>query len=243
MPRKYKKSNTKKPKRKTYKRSLPPGLTTQTFEKKTYTSINFSEDQILGQVENNAKGYYIVDTSPAPSQGTSSVTRIGQKIGVCSGHWDFQFIQQSSAALPIRGIIEVFYTDIPQTIGSTVGSQLYNSNPFVTGASIIDYNSSRDTNYMKNFRRVCYKKFYIKPDNYNTQVLLTTVKMGFKVKKPYVFRISDAGTLGTGQFIMMIRCDVGNCGGGTSTLGGIATGTPATGLTFNYGHKTYYYDN
>lgn len=214
-------------------------------EKKIYTATA-PDDQKVGQLNGNSNGFYIADATPIPVQGPESNERIGTKIAVCSGHWDIQFSQQSSGATAMKGIIEVFYVETPGPLSMT---DIYDATPFVKSggisAGIIDYNSTRDVAAMRRFKRICFKKFYMKADNYSTALNILTIKMGFKRKrKPLIFRLSDsANTERYGQLIMTIRTDSGNWSGGASTLTGVPVTTAATGLIMNYQHMSYYYDS
>lgn len=219
------------------------------FEKKQYVAITVDNTRVA-QLNGDANGYYIADSTPKPNQGFLSNERTGTKIAVCSGHYDFQIYQQSSNIGPIRGIVELFWNKgTPVTVGSTTMSQLYDGNGFVKtsgglDAGIIDYNSTRDVNYMKNWKRVCYKKFYVKGDFQASQVQISSFRMGFRRKNPFVIRLSDtANNLTTGQFVLTVRCDAGNWAGGASTLTNIPISGAATGLIMNYNHSSYYFDN
>lgn len=219
------------------------------MEKKQYVGVT-PDNTRVAQLNGDANGYYISDSTPTPDQGFLSNERIGTKIAVCGGHYDFQFYQQSSTNGPIKGIVELFWNKgTPVTVGSTIMSQLYDGTPFVktsggTSAGIIDYNSVRDVNYMKNWQRVCFKKFRVAADTLSTQVQLVSVKMGFRRRKPFVVRLSDtADNLTSGQFVLTVRCDAGNYAGGNSTLINVPVTGMATGLVMNYSHTSYYFDN
>lgn len=244
---KRKGSTKRKPKKTNKRKSVPKSIFQQSPEKKAFYAIS-PLNQKVAQLNGNSNGFFITNASPDPDQGVLSTERIGCKIAVISGHWDLQFYQQSTTNQPIRGICELFYTETPETVSSTTASSLYNGTPFILSggsyAGIIDYNSDRDFNYMKNYKRVCYKKFKVAADTLSTQVQITTIKMGFRAKKPYIFRFTDtASTQTTGQFIFVVRCDAGNYAGGDSTLSGVPILTAATGLVMNYQHTTFYYDN
>lgn len=213
-------------------------------EKKRFVISSVS--QAFGQVNANANGYYALDITPTPSQGTTSITRNGNSIRLHSSYLQFQFAQQSSANQPIKGEILLFRVNGDNVSNvSTWLNSYFNANPFITGANIIDYNSTTNPDFYKTGTIIRRKKFTMAVDQISGQLMLTTVKVGMKYKSHHVRYQADGNQVPSyGQIFMMIRVDSGNSSTTTaSTLGGIYVPQTNTGLQVSHNITHYFYDN
>lgn len=216
-------------------------------EKKSFLLNNSgaSASPVLGQVNYNSNGYFSLDITPYPSQGTGESGRIGNDIKLTSSWLSLQFIQQSATTGPLNLKVWIFsIIGNPQSTPSGLATVLFNPNPFCNG-TIYDYHSSLDPNYMSNVRILATKKIHLGGDFYSGQQQQKTVQFGLKLKKPRAIHFSGDGsqTSPSGNVYMYIMADGGNCNSAsTSDLSNITTPAHLTGLKLNYNIVQYYQD-
>lgn len=217
-------------------------------EKKTYTD-KLTSAITVGQVGGNTSGHQIIDVTPLPSQGTTSITRNGNSIKLVSAYYEFYFVKQSSASQANNLIIEFWkvpgepYTSTEISNGTAI-ADLFIPNEYVTGADIYDTVSSRQQDTFRNFRKIYSKKVYF-PANQIAGVTTTKlVKIPMKYGHHVKFASDGAQTVSSGQVIMTIRCENGNKSTSTAnTFGNIAVNGINTGFSLNYSFVSYFVDN
>lgn len=184
------------------------------------------------------------------SNGTTDITRIGDEVMISGLYNEFQFQQQANATQKIRGKIYFFTPRIGSTnVSVTVGTFL-NPNGFIfsaTGNNVYDYMSSRNMDYIRDYKVLRIKRFTISPDLASTtQKMITTLKCGLKFKKPWKARFNSAGQLVYGQIWMLLVFDSGNSGtvaaGAGANTTSIAKTDVLSGVTWSYFSKTYFMD-
>lgn len=204
------------------------------------------ENAVVGQVNANNSGHYIVDVSPTPSQGTGFSNRIGQSIKQVSSYYVFQFQRQVGLSnLPSCKIKIQFVYVVGQPYGtiSNALSPFIKANPFIDGATIYDIHSERRPEYFRDFRVLGTRYVYFAENDQANQPIIKTVKI--PIKLPNNFHVKWQGNTTTqtvGQIFMLITADNGNCGT-VSTLDDVTVTTAITGLTFDWYVTHYWYDN
>ena len=101
----------------------------------------------VGQFSGNIAGLYALDITPVPSVGVSEIQRNGTSIKLVSSYLRFQFVAQSACINRTKLRIMLVQTSgqYISSINSWVADR-FKVNPFITGGSIIDYNSAWNTN-------------------------------------------------------------------------------------------------
>lgn len=203
-------------------------------------------DGQVGQCSGNSNGYFAQDITPAPAQGITSTTRNGNSIKVHSSYLKFQFQAQSAAnGTPIN--IRVMLVKVigePET-HTTVVPSMFKPNAFITGGSIIDYNSDRREDNFKHFVILRSKVFRIRPNMHTGQISVITGGFGMKYKSHHVkFAADGSQTVSDGQLMLIMLADNGNINSSSaSTLGGTASTAVNTGAWLQYDINHWYYDN
>lgn len=214
-------------------------------EKKRVVNYSTSGASLIGQVNGNSSGHYLVDVTPLPPQGTGYNQRTGNSIKWCSSHYDIQLVQQSNTNSPLK--IKYYFVKVlgtPYSGMSAVVPQFINFNPFVTGGTVYDYNSARNPDYFKDFKVVKSGTIYMAPDPQSATTMIKTLKLGFKLDNHHVRWSVDNSTLSQGQIFLLMVADNGNINASTvSTLGGIPNTNSQTGVIFNYIRTDYFVDN
>lgn len=214
-------------------------------EKKRFQLTN--TDQGIGQCTGNVSAFYVTDITPVPAQGTTSVTRNGNSLKLHSSYFKFQFQQQSATTSQISFkimVIEVKGT--PYTsLGGTMVPNMFNANSFITGGSIIDYNSDRNPEAFKNYKVLCTKVVTLPCNQISTQTMIKNVSFGMKYRSHHVKFLNDGSqSIATGQLVLLILANNGNASTGTvSTLGGTQSTAINTGALLQQDITHYYYDN
>lgn len=203
-------------------------------------------DASVGQCNINANGYYVLDITPTPAQGITSTTRNGNSIKVHSAYLKYQFQSQNLlTGNPIRFRMMVVKTlGQPRTMADAV-TTMFDPNSFITGGSIIDYNSDRNEEAYKQFQIIRSKNLYLKPNGHNNQRLHFTGGMGIKFKSHHVKFTTDAGSVvQDGQYFLLILADNGNINVSTgSTLVGTSESSAQSGCALQLDITQWYYDN
>lgn len=213
-------------------------------EKKLYSITN--TDGAVGQCVGNNNGYWVQDITPLPSQGTTSSTRNGNSIKLHSSYLKFQLQAQSSSnGTPIKfRVMVIKVIGEPQVISSAPG-EMFKNNSFVTGGSIIDYNSDRREDTFKRFVILRSRNVYLRPNYHTSQLSIATFGMGLKYKSHHIKFTTDGNqTIADGQIFLLILADNGNASlSTTSTLAGTASTAVATGANLQFDINHYFYDN
>lgn len=216
-------------------------------EKKTFQLT--TTDQGVGQCAGNVSSFYVRDITPLPSQGTTSVTRNGNSIRLSTSYFKFQIQQQSAnVQSPIRFrflVVKVLGAPYTGGLGGNLVPTMFNANSFITGGSIIDYNSDRNTQSFKNFIVLREKRVTLPANAISGQHMVKTLSFGMKYKSHHVKFTSDGSlAVSDGQLVLIVLADNGNASTGTvSTLGGTQATAVNTGALLQEDITHYYYDN
>lgn len=217
-------------------------------EKKTYAD-KLSSSISVGQVGGNTSGHQIIDVTPLPAQGTTSVTRNGNSIKLNSAYYEFYFVKQSSATQASKMIIEFWkvpgepYTATEISNGTAI-ADLFTPNEYVTGANIYDMVSSRRQDTFKNFKKVYSRQVYFPANQISGVTTTKLVKIPLKYGHHIKFASDGSTTVSTGQILCTIRMENGNKSTSTAnTFGNIAVNGINTGVTLNYSFLSYFVDN
>jgi len=212
-------------------------------EKKTF---QFTwQDANVGQCNVNNNGLFCQDITPIPAQGITSITRNGNSIRLHTAYLKMQAQAQSSSIGP-RILTHVY---IIQVIGQPITSAnlpglMFKNNPFITGGSIIDYNSDRREDTFKQFRILRKISINLYPNQHTGQFAINTKGSGIRFKSHHVkFSTDGLQTVADGQLFLLALSDNGNVGASTSTLAGTSTTTSSTGLNLQIDLSYWFYDN
>jgi len=214
-----------------------------TPEKKKYTSS--IQDQAVGQCNVNANGYHVFNATPQMAQGNTSITRVGNNINLISSHFKFQFQAMSNWNTGCRVKIMLIRVIGAPTSASLVPADMFLNNTFITGGSIIDYNSDRNEQTFGNYQVLRTKTFRMKDNNHTNQLPIYTGSFGIKYKKHQIKFSADGSTsIVAGQLIMLIVADNGNASTTlVSSLAGTASTGTLTGCYYQMDLSHWYTDN
>lgn len=213
-------------------------------EKKSFTQ--FSANQVVGQVNGNSSGHYLLDLTPNITQGTGYQQRVGNSVKWTSSHLQMFFQTQSASSKPIKlefHIVKVIGEPF-STMSNVMGRYLAN-NPFVNDQTIYDTNSSRETDYFKNYRIIRRKTIVLNP-YFSTERVVRDVNLGFKLSNHHIKWNADTATTAEGQIFLLITASTGNSSSvtaNTSASGGVATQAVSTGVDLKYNFTHYFVDN
>lgn len=211
-------------------------------------STSQTAPQAIGQIQGNAVGYYGFDITPNPVQGDGYNNRTGSSIKLHSSNLRFLFTEQTNAMSELRFKVMLFEVKGNTTTAVTAASEIFSANPF-TG--IIDYNSTRNPDYFKDYKllRVRHCKIPMNPASIAGQIGTKEIRIGMKYKNRHVRWDKNTTVITSGQIIMFVFCDAGNCETTASTLVAPYSNTSIpvkgvlTGALMNYYIDHFYYDN
>lgn len=205
--------------------------------------------QPVGQVDGNASGFYALDLTPKPDQGTTSVTRNGNSIKWHSTHIALQIAGMTSniEAVKLQFLVIKVKGDVYPTPANAVPF-LFNYDPFALlggSAAIHDMFSPRNTQYFKDFQILQRKTFYKKADTISGMRGVTTGSIGFKLKNHHVKFVQDGSTsVADGQIFLLCFASNGNINASTaSTISNIPVTGTSTGCVVSMAISSYFYDN
>jgi len=201
---------------------------------------NPASADLVGQVDSGAgggaSGFFITNTCGA---GVGVGDRVGLETKLIGINMRMQFQQQSAATGPMRLILDVFkFTSRPGTIGTLVNNA-YNTDNM---SEVVDYNSTLNPNYKKEYMRIYSRKIYLRPDNFSGQLMIADLK--HLIKQNQILRYAsttsaDAVNMG---YAVVIRADVGNKGASASTNTNVAVTAANTGAQYRIFYKSYFTD-
>lgn len=203
---------------------------------------------VVGQVNGNADGYFSMSGHPVMSQGTGVGERTGSSIKLHSSIWQFNFTQQTSASVPQKLILEIWQiTDQAYSSASTFFTTKWDVNPFVGTPFVRDYNAQYDPDYYTMGKCIARRYITVKEDSVSGQKQQTCIKVPIKYNKGqghHVRYVGDTNAVASGQLIMIIRSNRGNCSTATAcTMTGVTDVSINTGTEIQYNVVHYYYDN
>lgn len=203
------------------------------------------DNQIVGQINENASGHYVLDVTPAPSQGDNFNSRQGNSIKWVSSHYSFLFQKMSGLTGNVRGTIEfikVIGEPLPST--SNLLGRFIERNRWIDNAIVYDIAADRKPEYFKNFKVIRTINFSLKASDFSGQLSQKIINCGFKLKNHHVKWNNNTATVAEGQVLMLIRLDTGNCNQtNASTLDNVTNLAANTGLIMAHNRLDYYYDN
>lgn len=194
-------------------------------------------------------GFYAADITPNPAEGLTSATRNGNSIKLTSSYYKFQVRQQSAVDGPMKyKVVILAQKGASNASVGTYPSTILNPNPFLTGASIYDYNSSYNPDYFSQFEIIKTINRTILPDQLTAMTQIDTFEFGLKYNKDKGrhIRFTSDGAISTsaGQLIIMVLADSGNMSASTpSTIAGAPVVAINTGAYISMDCIHYYYDN
>lgn len=217
--------------------------------------IEYSYKGTVGQLDpvaTNQRGWLVADITPTPNEGVGYMQRTGASIKLHSSYWHFQFIQMSDCVSTVKG--EIYIVKIvgasyaSGTLISQFANNMFQTNPFINGAAVADYNSSLNPDYFGTYRIIKRKRFIVKSDNTTSEKQLTDVRIPLKYNRGQGHHIrfdKDTNNLMDGQLMMVIVLDRGNNNTTIGAVGfsGVADAGTNTGLYIAYNRQDYYYDN
>ena len=203
---------------------------------------------VVGQVNGNVDGAFLMTAHPTISTGTGFTARNGASVKLHSSIWQFNFNQQSSATVPQRLCLEIWsITDQVYASNTTFFENKWDVNPFIGTPFVRDYNSQYDPDYYTMGKCIARRNITVKGDDLSGQKQQTVVKIPMKYNKGQGHHLRYQGssdTLTAGQLIMVIRANRGNCSTVvTSAMTGILDTAPLTGVEIQYNVVHYFYDN
>ncbi len=210
--------------------------------------IASSTDNVVGQVNGNTSGHFLLDITPNIAQGVGYNQKSGNSFKLHSSHIDFQMLSQGSnisgCKLKIQ-VIRVFGQ--PFSTVSDVMGKFITVNPFIyNGASIAtvyDSNSPRDPDYYRNYKVLKTQTCWLKNDDITGESVMKQLQIGLKYKNFHIRTNDNDPTLSSGQILLLITADRGNTSGVASTLTGISQTSAYTGAQFRMIQTHYFYDN
>lgn len=214
---------------------------TQVMEKKHLSGYLASIP--VGQVAGNGAGYSLADITALIGQGYGDNQRVGSQVDVTSFFIRFQFWQMTNTQSNIRIKYHIIHTPNNNENSLTlVSSQLFKTNPF---SGIVDYNSSRNLDYMKSYR-ILRTGYVNLPQDSTTSAAQTTVreaKCGIVLKKPlHLNYAGNTNNIAEERIFLMVFADNGNTSSTVSTLTNVPVLTATSGAFYNMAYDTYYYD-
>lgn len=195
---------------------------------------------LVGQVDGNgggASGFFITNTCGA---GVGVGDRNGLETKLIGINMRMQFSQQSAATGPIRLIMDVFkFTDRSSTIANLV-NLIYQTDSI---SGVVDYNSTRNPSYVREYKRIYSRKISLKPDNFSGQLMLADLKGLIKQNQKLRYAATTTADAVNYGYAVIIRSDTGNKSTTTaSTNTNIANTAVSTGVLYRIFYKTYYTD-
>lgn len=201
-------------------------------------------DAPLGQVTSlNSTGMYAKDITPLPTQGIGQNQRTGNEWKIVSLCLKGQVRQQGNNITEMK--VKIY---IVRSIGPTVdvngaiiqGAQFLSVNPI---SQVIDYNSTRNVDFFKNYRVMKVIHITLPADQ-------TSDTKGYKDFQ-YITKLShhvkmsqDSNTqIANGQIMLIAVADSGNTSATASNLSYIPVATATSGANLSFYTKAYYVDN
>jgi hypothetical protein len=213
-------------------------------------AFNGNQVILVGQVDGNSTGAKQFDITPAPSQGTTSITRNGNSIKLHSSLLQFQVIGQ---ALTISK--HVFYVDIFKVNGTPINgfsapatsspaTLLYDNGVF---SGVIDGNSSRFMNNYSDFTLIRSYRCTLPAEQQASEASTKTFTIPLKYnrgKGHHVrFEADGSSVVANGQIVMIMRCDIGNISTTTTSTQPVPVLATQTGISVRCAVKHWFYDN
>lgn len=202
----------------------------------------------VGQVNGDSSGHQIIDVTPAPAQGTTSVTRNGNSIKLSSSYNELYMVKQGGNAA-LKLLVEFYrvpgepYSATEISNGTAI-ADLFSPNDYITGANIYDMVASRKQDTFRNFRKIYSRVVYFPANNISNVTQVKLVKIPLKWGHHIKFAADGSSAISTGQILMVIRCDSGNRSTSvTNSFTNVAVNGTSTGVSFHYALTNYFIDN
>ena len=210
-------------------------------EKKSIQTIELG-DFTVAQCDGNNSGSIFSYICPEISQGNGYNQRSGNEVKLVSMCIKGQVKQQTFQRHPTRLKITVFKIigQVP-AISSlvTYDTKFYELNPLNT---LVDFNSSRNVDYFKNFRVLSTKYVTIPAEATSGEQMIKDFSIIMKLNH-HVKWDKDTTTISNGQIVMCITADSGNKSTTVTSTLNVPITAVSTGNIINYYTKFYYVDN
>lgn len=195
----------------------------------------------VGQVNANNTGALCIYAPVSTADGVDIVNRVGSKVRLIGYSIRGQIAQMSALVTPMRILVEVWKTD--DVVTSPVGNHL----PYIFNADsisgVIDINSTRVPQYMKVYKRVYGKNYYLAPDNYSGLTQIKDFKIFIKQQQNLEFVGTSSTAPSNVCYLITVRCSTGNNSTGTaSTLPNIVNTAVNTGCYFRAVSNMFFTD-
>lgn len=215
-------------------------------EKKNIDLYSANSLQTVGQLNGNSSGFYTLDITPVPTQGTTYSTRNGASIKLSSSFMKFQFYHQTSTVAPVKLKLYIIQTKMTQTNLTTFVQGMFLYNRFLSTTNIYDFNSMVNPDYFGLYKILRTKTILIPGDQISGVNMIKDINIAHKwnrTKGHHIRYAGDTNTVLNGQVFLLIFSDSGNISGTASTITPVPIQSATTGINFNYDIKHYYYDN
>lgn len=233
-----------------------------------FSATPFPFGQVICNTATEAyAGWTAWDATPDPSNGTGYLNKSGSSIKLSSSYMKMQLTAQNSASVnvPIKikfMLIQVLGTPLGGSDATARSASLLQfietifldstfakvQAPAGTVNHIVDYNSQPDPDYRGQFKILFTKTKLIPAEQMLATIQVKEWNFGIRYGKTghHIRWSKDSTTLTSGQIIMFMCANAGNCGSTTYTGSGVGTiPTPAsqTGVNVNFNLCHYFYDN
>lgn len=136
-------------------------------------NISYLTNLAVGQVIGNGNGFYAVDVTPTPASGTNVDQRSGASIKLSASHFTFMIQQDTATVNKVKLHCYLYQIKgVPYSSASTFVTDHWQANTFISGASIVDYNSDMDPDHYNNAKLLKQWTMTLP----NDQVSQTTIK-------------------------------------------------------------------
>lgn len=212
-------------------------------EKKVIEST-YATTSGIGQCNANSdSGYWGLDITPKPAEGSTRSGRNGASIKLCSMIMRGQLQQQANLNTDFRFRVYVIKTvGQSATVDTTLCNRFLLADPVST---CTDFNSSRNPDHFRNFIVLAKRTYKIANDSASTQNQFKDFQINLKFKHHHIRFDGDSATqVNMGQIWLMVVADTGNINSSTaSTLTNVANKAVSTGANAFFYVRSYYYDN
>lgn len=208
----------------------------------------------VGQLYNSSSGMVLninaYDMTPNPPVGTGYADRNGASVKLHSSAFRLQFVQQDNAVGNLKlkvMFIKVHGVPLTNSNAQAFLDAMFIPNPFVSGASVIDYHSQFNPDKRSLFSIIRQKTITLRQDTVSGQKTIADLVIPLKYnngKGHHVRWDKNTSTILAGQIFMIVLADRGNQGGSASSgITGVADTAAGTGAYMSLNLQHFYYDN
>lgn len=195
----------------------------------------------IGQVNLTQAGLFIDDITPLPIQGIGHSQRNGNEIKLVSMCIKGQIRQQVNCTHNGKIKIYIILPQGPQIAMTAItNGQFLETNPL---SNVIDYNSSRNVDYFKNYRVLKTLTITMPSDGSSAPTLIKDFSIIMKLSHHIKWADDSNTNFTNGQMILLAVADSGNTGATAVTNTTISQVGALTGYEMQFYTKFYYVDN